>query len=43
VARALRHIAAEARADKKFWTPAPLLLRLAEEGKTFSEYKGPFK
>jgi 3-hydroxyacyl-CoA dehydrogenase len=43
VARALRHIAAQPRADKTFWTPAPLLARLAEEGKRFSEYKGPVK
>jgi len=25
-----------------FWTPAPLLARLAQEGKTFSEFKGSF-
>ena len=43
VARALRQIAAQPRADKTFWTPAPLLARLAEEGKTFSAYKGPVK
>jgi 3-hydroxyacyl-CoA dehydrogenase len=43
VARALRHIAAQPRADQAFWTPAPLLVRLAEEGKTFSAYKGPVK
>ena len=30
-------------ADKAFWTPAPLLARLAEEGKTFSAYKGSDK
>jgi 3-hydroxyacyl-CoA dehydrogenase len=37
VARALRRIAAAPGADAAFWTPAPLLARLAEEGKTFSE------
>jgi 3-hydroxyacyl-CoA dehydrogenase len=42
VARRLRHIAAQPRAEA-FWTPAPLLVRLAEEGKTFSGYKGPVK
>ena len=43
VARALRHIADAAGADQEFWTPAPLLARLAEQGKTFSAYKGPEK
>jgi 3-hydroxyacyl-CoA dehydrogenase len=43
VARALRHIAAQPQADKAFWTPAPLLARLAQEGKTFSGYKGSEK
>jgi 3-hydroxyacyl-CoA dehydrogenase len=48
VARALRRIAdapgAHApHADKAFWTPAALLTRLAEDGKHFSEYKGPSK
>jgi 3-hydroxyacyl-CoA dehydrogenase len=43
VARALRRIAAQPQADKSFWTPAPLLARLAQEGKTFSEYKGSEK
>jgi 3-hydroxyacyl-CoA dehydrogenase len=42
VARALRHIAAQA-GDKAFWTPAPLLARLAQDGKTFSAYKGSDK
>jgi 3-hydroxyacyl-CoA dehydrogenase len=42
VARRLRHFAAQPRAES-FWTPAPLLARLAEEGKTFSAYKGPVK
>ncbi|MGO9934416.1 MAG: 3-hydroxyacyl-CoA dehydrogenase NAD-binding domain-containing protein [Steroidobacteraceae bacterium] len=43
VARSLRHIAAEANADQTFWTPAPLLVRLSSEGRTFSAYKGPEK
>ncbi|MEH3087457.1 MAG: 3-hydroxyacyl-CoA dehydrogenase NAD-binding domain-containing protein [Xylophilus ampelinus] len=36
VVRALKRIAAEPGADAAFWTPAPLLVRLAEEGKTFN-------
>ena len=40
VARSLTAIAAAPGADREFWTPAPLLKRLAAEGKTFSEYKG---
>ncbi len=36
VVRALKRIAAEPGADAKFWQPAPLLLKLAEEGKTFN-------
>jgi 3-hydroxyacyl-CoA dehydrogenase len=43
VARALRHIAAEPNADQTFWTPAPLLERLASEGKSFSAFKGSEK
>jgi 3-hydroxyacyl-CoA dehydrogenase len=43
VARALKAIAAQPHADKAFWTPAPLLTRLAEDGKTFSAYKGSDK
>ena len=43
VARSLKAIAAQPRADKGFWTPAPLLARLAEDGKTFSAYKGSDK
>ncbi len=35
VVRTLRKIAAEPGADVAFWTPAPLLVRLAEEGKGF--------
>jgi 3-hydroxyacyl-CoA dehydrogenase len=38
VARALTRIAAVPGADAVFWTPAPLLARLAEEGRTFSEF-----
>lgn len=40
VVRTLRRIAAQPGADTVFWTPAPLLARLAQEGKTFSEYTG---
>ncbi|MGA2779726.1 MAG: 3-hydroxyacyl-CoA dehydrogenase NAD-binding domain-containing protein [Steroidobacteraceae bacterium] len=40
VAHGLRRIASTPGADAAFWTPAPLLLRLAQEGKTFSEFKG---
>lgn len=40
VARALRRIAAERGADTAFWTPAPLLARLARDGGTFSEFTG---
>jgi 3-hydroxyacyl-CoA dehydrogenase len=43
VARALRHIAAQPNTDKAFWSPAPLLVRLSSEGKTFSAYKGSDK
>jgi 3-hydroxyacyl-CoA dehydrogenase len=43
VARSLKAIAGQPRADKAFWTPAPLLARLAQEGKTFSAYKGSDK
>ena len=43
VAHALQGIAAQPRADKAFWTPAPLLARLAQTGKTFSAYKGSDK
>ncbi len=39
VARALSRIAAHG-ADAAFWRPAPLLARLAQEGKTFSEFRG---
>ena len=36
VARALRRVKAEPGADAAFWTPAPRLARLADEGKTFN-------
>ena len=36
VERALRRIAAESPADASAWTPAPLLVRLAKEGKSFN-------
>ncbi|MEO8153518.1 MAG: 3-hydroxyacyl-CoA dehydrogenase NAD-binding domain-containing protein [Rhizobacter sp.] len=36
IVRSLKRIAAEPGADSKFWQPAPLLLKLAEEGKTFN-------
>jgi 3-hydroxyacyl-CoA dehydrogenase len=39
VARTLSRIAAAPGADAAFWTPAPLLARLAQEGKTFSEFR----
>jgi 3-hydroxyacyl-CoA dehydrogenase len=40
VARALSRIAAVPGAAAAFWTPAPLLVRLAQEGRTFSEFRG---
>ena len=40
VARALSRIAALPGSDASFWTPVPLLARLAQEGKTFSESRG---
>jgi 3-hydroxyacyl-CoA dehydrogenase len=43
IARGLRAIAEQPGADKAFWTPAPLLARLAQAGKTFSAYKGSDK
>ena len=36
VIRALKRFAAEPGSDAKFWTPAPLLEKLAAEGKTFN-------
>ena len=40
VVRALRRIAAAPGVDRAFWTPAPLLVRLAYEGSSFGEYTG---
>jgi 3-hydroxyacyl-CoA dehydrogenase len=40
VARALSRIAAAGGANAAFWTPAPLLARLAREGSTFREFTG---
>jgi 3-hydroxyacyl-CoA dehydrogenase len=40
VALALRRIAAEPGSDAAFWPPSALLTRLAEQGRTFSEFKG---
>jgi 3-hydroxyacyl-CoA dehydrogenase len=36
VARALENIAAQSGSDTAFWTPAPLLTRLAREGRSFN-------
>jgi 3-hydroxyacyl-CoA dehydrogenase len=43
VARALTRIAAQPGSDSSVWTPAPLLTRLADQGQTFSGYKGSAK
>jgi 3-hydroxyacyl-CoA dehydrogenase len=40
ILRALKRIAAEPGSDTAAWTPAPLLTRLAEQGQTFSGFKG---
>jgi 3-hydroxyacyl-CoA dehydrogenase len=40
IAHTLRDIAAQPGGDAAFWTPAPLLTRLAEQGQTFNGYKG---
>lgn len=40
IARALRRIAAQPGSDLGVWTPAPLLVRLADQGQTFSGFKG---
>ena len=40
IARGLERIAAQPGSDAAFWTPAPLLLRLAHQGQTFSGFKG---
>jgi 3-hydroxyacyl-CoA dehydrogenase len=43
IAHALERIAAQPGSDAAFWTPAPLLARLAQQGQTFSAYKGNLK
>jgi 3-hydroxyacyl-CoA dehydrogenase len=43
IARALKRIAAQPGSDLSAWTPAPLLTRLAEQGQTFSAFKGQLK
>src|ERR1700692_2228193 len=40
IVRALNGIAAQPGSDAGVWTPAPLLVRLAQQGRTFSELKG---
>jgi 3-hydroxyacyl-CoA dehydrogenase len=40
IARALQSIAAQPGSDSSVWTPAPLLARLAQQGQTFSGFKG---
>src|ERR1700722_2025562 len=40
IVRALNGIAAQPGSDADVWTPAPLLVRLAQQGRTFSELKG---
>ena len=40
VARALEKIAAQPGSDPNAWTPAPLLVRLADQGETFNGLKG---
>jgi 3-hydroxyacyl-CoA dehydrogenase len=40
IVRALNGIAAQPGSDTAFWTPAPLLARLAHQGRTFSGFKG---
>jgi 3-hydroxyacyl-CoA dehydrogenase len=43
IVRALERIAAQPGSDPQAWTPAPLLSRLAQEGQTFSSFKGSAK
>jgi 3-hydroxyacyl-CoA dehydrogenase len=43
IVRALERIAAQPGSDKDAWSPAPLLVRLAHRGQTFSAYKGSAK
>jgi 3-hydroxyacyl-CoA dehydrogenase len=40
IVRVLKRIAAEPGSDSGAWTPAPLLTRLAQQGQTFSAFKG---
>jgi 3-hydroxyacyl-CoA dehydrogenase len=40
VIRVLERIAAQSQSDAAFWTPASLLTRLADQGQTFSGFKG---
>jgi 3-hydroxyacyl-CoA dehydrogenase len=40
IVRALKNIAAQPGSERDAWTPAPLLTRLADEGQTFSGFKG---
>jgi 3-hydroxyacyl-CoA dehydrogenase len=40
IVRALNSIAAQPGSDAGAWTPAPLLARLAQQGQTFSGFKG---
>ena len=40
VLRAIQAIGKQPSGEPEMWTPAPLLMRLAQEGKTFSEFKG---
>jgi 3-hydroxyacyl-CoA dehydrogenase len=40
IVRALKLMAEQPGSDTAFWTPAPLLARLAREGQTFSGFKG---
>jgi 3-hydroxyacyl-CoA dehydrogenase len=40
IARVLERIAAQPGSDTAFWTPAALLTRLAQQGQTFSGFKG---
>jgi 3-hydroxyacyl-CoA dehydrogenase len=43
IVRVLERIAAQPGSDTEAWTPAPLLVRLAEQGQTFSGFKGSTK
>jgi 3-hydroxyacyl-CoA dehydrogenase len=43
IVRVLERIAAQPGSDTEAWTPAPLLVRLAGQGQTFSGFKGSAK